>query len=67
MRNGSFAAANATVFLALVMGGAPKLENLKRVNALDYFASLAQMEAFTLIDYLARPLTAVRQIESDAR
>jgi hypothetical protein len=49
------------------MGGAPKLENLKRVNALDYFAFLAQMEAFTLIDYLARPLTAVRQIESDAR
>lgn len=49
-------------FPALPMGGAPKLENLKRVKALDHFSFLAQLQQFTLIDYLAHPIKVVRQI-----
>ena len=51
-------------FPALAMGGAPKLENLKRVKALVHFAFLAQLQPFTLMDYLARPIKAIRQIGS---
>jgi hypothetical protein len=49
-------------FPALAMGGAPKLENLKRTPALPHFVFLAQLQQFTLMDYLSRPIRAVRQI-----
>ncbi|WP_181847430.1 T6SS immunity protein Tdi1 domain-containing protein [Thalassospira profundimaris] len=49
-------------FPALAMGGAPKLENLKRTDALSHFSFLAQLHPFTLVDYLSRPIKTVRQI-----
>lgn len=49
-------------FPALAMGGAPKLENLKRTDALSHFSFLAQFQPFTLVDYLSRPIKTVRQI-----
>lgn len=49
-------------FPALAMGGAPTLKNLKRTPALPHFTFLAQLQPFTLMDYLARPIKAVRQI-----
>ncbi len=49
-------------FPALAMGGAPKLENLKRTKALEHFTFLAQLQQFTLMDYLSRPIRAVRTI-----
>lgn len=47
---------------ALVMGGAPKLTNLKKMPAFEHFLFLAQLQHFTLMDYLSRPIRAVRQI-----
>jgi hypothetical protein len=49
-------------FPALAMGGAPRLENLKRTKALEHFLFLAQLQQFTLMDYLSRPIRAVRMI-----
>ncbi|WP_259779841.1 DUF1851 domain-containing protein [Aestuariispira ectoiniformans] len=49
-------------FPALAMGGAPKLENLKRVQALEHFLFLAQLQQFTLVDFLSRPVREVRLI-----
>lgn len=49
-------------FPALAMGGAPKLENIKRVKALEHFLFLAQLQQFTLMDYLSQPVKAVREI-----
>ena len=47
---------------ALAMGGAPNLENLSKMKANEHFLFLAQLQNFTLIDYLSRPVRAVRQI-----
>lgn len=47
---------------ALAMGGAPKLENLKIVPALEHFLFLAQLQQFQLIDYLAQPPRVVRAV-----
>jgi hypothetical protein len=49
-------------FPALAMGGAPDLKNLKRVKVLEHFIFLAQLQQFSLIDYLARPISEVRKI-----
>ena len=49
-------------FPALAMGGAPDLKNLKRTKALEHFTFLAQLQDFTLMDYLARPIKTVRKI-----
>ena len=49
-------------FPALAMGGAPDLKNLKRVKALEHFIFLAQLQQFSLVDYLARPIKVVRKI-----
>ena len=47
---------------ALALGGAPVLENVRKFPALEHFSFLAQLQPFTLMDYLARPIQAVRQI-----
>lgn len=49
-------------FPALAMGGAPKLENIKRVKALEHFLFLAQLQQFKLVDYLAQPPRVIREI-----
>jgi hypothetical protein len=47
---------------ALAMGGTPKLGNLKKMKAHEHFLFLAQLQEFTLMDYLSRPIKAVRRI-----
>lgn len=47
---------------ALAMGGAATLENLKIVPALEHFLFLAQLDQFTLMDYLGSPPGPVRKI-----
>lgn len=49
-------------FPALAMGGAPNLENIKIVPALEHFVFLAQLQQFQLVDYLSRPPRVVRSI-----
>lgn len=49
-------------FPALAMGGAPRLENLRIVPALEHFLFLAQLQPFNLVDYLANPPRIVREI-----
>ena len=49
-------------FPALAMGGAPNLENLKIVPALEHFLFLAQLQPFQLVDFLAQPPRVVREI-----
>lgn len=49
-------------FPALAMGGAPKLENITIVSALEHFLFLAQLQQFQLVDYLSRPPRVVRTI-----
>lgn len=49
-------------FPALAMGGAPRLENLRIVPALEHFIFLAQLQPFKLVDYLASPPQIVREI-----
>ena len=49
-------------FPALAMGGAPRLENLRIVPALEHFLFLAQLQPFKLVDYLVRPPQIVREI-----
>lgn len=49
-------------FPALAMGGAPNLENIKIVPALEHFLILAQLQQFKLVDYLAQPPRVVRDI-----
>jgi hypothetical protein len=49
-------------FPALTMGGAPKLENIKIVPALEHFLFLAQLQQFQLVDYLSQPPRVVRSI-----
>lgn len=47
-------------FPALAMGGAPRLENLRIVPALEHFLFLAQLQPFRLVDYLTRPPQVIR-------
>jgi hypothetical protein len=47
---------------ALAMGGAPRLENLKKMKAYEHFLFLAQLQQFTLMDYFSKPVKAVRKI-----
>lgn len=49
-------------FPALPLGGPRRLENLKKVRAVEHFSLLAQLQDFTLRDYLARPIHDVRLI-----
>lgn len=49
-------------FPALAMGGAPNLENIQIVPALEHFLFLAQLQQFKLVDYLAQPPRVVREI-----
>lgn len=49
-------------FPALAMGGAPKLENIRIVPALEHFLFLAQLQQFQLVDYLSHPPRVVRMI-----
>lgn len=46
----------------LPLGGAWRLENLRRVRALEHFLILAQAQAFVLRDYRSRPNRDVRVI-----
>jgi hypothetical protein len=47
---------------ALAMGGAPSLDNIRIVPALEHFLFLAQLQQFSLVDYLSRPPRVVRMI-----
>ncbi len=47
---------------AIAMGGAPRLENLSIVPALEHFLLLAQLQPFSLIDYLSHPPRVIREI-----
>lgn len=49
-------------FPALTKGGAPNLENLKIVPALEHFLFLAQLQQFQLVDNLSQPPSIVRPI-----
>ncbi len=49
-------------FPALAMGGAPRVENIKVVPALEHFLFLAQLQQFNLVDVLGRPPRVVRPI-----
>lgn len=49
-------------FPALPMGGAPNIENIRIVPALEHFLFLAQLQQFKLVDYLAQPPKVVREI-----
>lgn len=49
-------------FPALALGGAPRLDNIRIVPALEHFVFLAQLQQFKLVDYLAKPPRVVRTI-----
>ena len=51
-------------FPALPLGGPSRLENLRRVKAVEHFAMRAQLQEFKLRDYLSRPIQDVRLIGS---
>ena len=49
-------------FPALALGGARLVETMRRVQAVEHFAMLAQMQPFMLRDLAARPIRDVRLI-----
>lgn len=49
-------------FPALALGGAPRVENLRIVTALEHFLFLAQLQRLKLTDYLLNPPRVVRMV-----